>query len=163
LDNNAKIILHQAARMIWLSDRIEEEFAKGRPGLQIMFYLIAAELAAKLCFNFQEEGESRSYVRKFFLEICSDCQKNLLQEAFVWSSLEKGSLALEDAIDYLYDVRCDVVHRGIYYTVSFPSVDNGTSLLNPWKSDHIIIHITIDKLRKIILHGVVEACKKLIL
>lgn len=37
----AKTILHQGARMIWLADRMEE-VAKARPGLRILFYLIAA-------------------------------------------------------------------------------------------------------------------------
>jgi hypothetical protein len=45
-DRTAKIILHQAARMVWLADQIDA-VARGRPALQIMFYMVAAEAVAK--------------------------------------------------------------------------------------------------------------------
>jgi hypothetical protein len=34
--SEAKIILHQTARMLWLADQIDE-VAKGRPAFQILF------------------------------------------------------------------------------------------------------------------------------
>ncbi len=66
-----KAVLHQAARMLWLADRIDD-VARGRPALQILFFLIAAEAVAKLAFNFSHEGKSRHYVHRFFEEICGD-------------------------------------------------------------------------------------------
>src|SRR5882672_5603353 len=61
----AKIALHQAARMLWLADQIED-VATGRPALQILFHLIAAEAVSKITVGFQGEGESRKHVRLFF-------------------------------------------------------------------------------------------------
>ena len=50
-DSPVKEVFHQAARLSWLGDRINE-FAAGRPALQILFYLIAAETIAKLTYKF---------------------------------------------------------------------------------------------------------------
>jgi hypothetical protein len=38
----AKVILNQAARMVWLADRIQDASA-GRPALPITFFIIAAQ------------------------------------------------------------------------------------------------------------------------
>lgn len=50
--SKAKIVLHQAARMLWLADHIVP-FARARPALLILFYVIAAEAVAKLVKGFQ--------------------------------------------------------------------------------------------------------------
>lgn len=62
--NTAKLVLHQAARMIWLADRMGE-FARGRPALQILFFMITAEAVAKLVFGYEGEGESKRHVDLF--------------------------------------------------------------------------------------------------
>ena len=61
--SDAKIILHQTARMLWLADQIDL-VAKGRPAFQILFYLTAAELIAKIVSKYEGEGESRRHVQK---------------------------------------------------------------------------------------------------
>ncbi len=85
-DNQAKIVLHQAARMIWLSDRMEE-VAKDRSALQILFFLIAAEAVAKLVNGVNDEGRSRQQVRSFFEDICSQNHRRLLERSFVQRQL----------------------------------------------------------------------------
>ncbi len=70
----AKVIVNQAARMVWLADRIQE-VSKGRPALPITFFIIAAEAVAKLADCFEDEGQSRVYVRRFFSDFCSEEQR----------------------------------------------------------------------------------------
>src|SRR6266540_4539575 len=114
LRENIKLLLHQVARMIWLGDRIDE-VAKGRPAFQVMFALIAAELAAKIRYEYNGEGQSRKFVHRFFEEICSDEHRAILGQAFRRIG---GYLDVRGAVNYLYGARCDVVHMGSYYDVS---------------------------------------------
>jgi hypothetical protein len=114
LRGRIKLLLHQVARMIWLGDRIDD-LAKGRPAFQVMFALIAAELAAKIRYDFQEEGQSRKFVRRFFEDICTDEHRAVLGRAF---RRVGGYLDVRGAVDYLYSTRCDVVHMGAYYDLS---------------------------------------------
>ena len=53
-ESKAKLVIHQAARMLWLADQIGV-CARGRPALQILFHLIAAEAVAKIVFEFSGE------------------------------------------------------------------------------------------------------------
>lgn len=48
-------MIHQAARMLWLGDRMGE-IAKGRPALRLLFHVIAPEAVAKLVNNFKAKG-----------------------------------------------------------------------------------------------------------
>src|SRR5574341_187144 len=79
--SKAKIVMHQAARMLWLGDRMEE-VAKGRPALQLLFQLIAAEAVAKIVNKFEGEGQSRKHVHLFFEDVCSDFHRDILGKAF---------------------------------------------------------------------------------
>src|SRR6266446_6076256 len=76
-----KQVFHQAARLVWLGDRINE-VAAGRPALQVLFYLIAAETIAKLTYMFEGRGQSRDYVRAFFEKLCSSSAQAILAHAF---------------------------------------------------------------------------------
>jgi hypothetical protein len=115
--SKAKIVVHQAARLLWLADRVDE-VAKGRPALCIAFYLIAAEAIAKMVVGFNGEGKSRYHVRLFFGEICSEQHRHRLEHSF--ATAPGVYLNLVKAVDLLYAVRCDVVHEGQYFTFSLP-------------------------------------------
>lgn len=154
---DAKIILHQTARMLWLADQIDE-VAKGRPAFQILFYLTAAELIAKILAKYEGEGESKKHVRKFFSEICDSPQKERLEKAF--KRIGGGFLTLEAAIDFLYRIRCDVVHRGQYYQFALPLGPREIPLLTGQGNDSIIAEITLQELRQIVLEGAVLAAKR---
>lgn len=109
----AKIMLHQAARMIWLGDRIER-VARGRPALQITFFMIAAEAVAKLAAGYEKEGDSKKHVRMFFDIYCNEAQRKRLYEA-VRDSFPHPPKSGDEVADFLYRIRCDVVHRGRYF------------------------------------------------
>jgi hypothetical protein len=155
VNRDAKIILHQAARMVWLADRIEE-VAAGRPSFQVLLYLTAAELVAKIVSRFEGEGESKKHVRKFFCEICEPPQRDRLGTAF--RAVGGTFLTLEKTVDYLYEIRCDVVHRGQYYTFSLRT--GGIPLLTGTGSNDVIAEISLPELRQIILAGTVSAAKQ---
>ena len=163
LEHPAKVILHQAARMLYLADIVHQP---GRPALEVLFFLIAAEAVAKLVFNFEEEGESRRYVKRFFQEICNDKHKSLLSQAFKKQTDEidfvsDNYLTLDETINFLYDVRCDIIHRGIYFDNLWlkEKCTNG-NLLFGWKNlQYISPNISTDGLRKIVLEGAVLGCR----
>jgi len=156
-DRTAKIIIHQAARMLWLSDQIDE-VARGRPALQILFFIIAAEAVSKLQADFEGEGQSRFHVRRFFLELCSDELRSRLAPAFQ----SNGSwLTPTEAVDLLYDLRCDVAHRGQYYNLHLPRPESDEShQFVTWKGKQLIAFIPATQLRQIVLEGAVLAAKR---
>lgn len=150
----AKIALHQAARMVWLGDQIEE-IAAGRPALQILFLLIAAEAVSKIVFKFTEEGRSREFVRRFFEEICNDDHRAVLASAF---SMNTGGscFTVRQAVDLLYSIRCDVVHEGKYYTFHMRETRGGVPLLNHIEDKFsVVTHLTLPELRQIVIEGAV--------
>ncbi len=157
----AKQILHQAARMLWLSDRMDE-VAAGRPGLRILFFLIAAEAVAKLAFRFSGDGQSRLHVQRFFQELCSDGHRARLGTAFSFAGLPGPGLGAEEAVSYLYDVRCDVVHEGMYFAASLLRTPRATPVLNLWKGSPIAAHITAEELRQMVLEGTVLAAQRVV-
>ena len=158
-ENAAKIVFHQAARMVWLADQVDE-VARGRPAFQVLFYLTTAELVAKVTFDFKGEGDSKKHVHRFFAELCSDTTRAKLAKSF--SRLPYGEVALTEVVNLLYDIRCDVVHRGMYY---------GFQLALPGDDFPQIVHmneisfataLTIRDLRHMILEGTVLASRKLL-
>ncbi|MFH1318533.1 MAG: hypothetical protein ABIH71_05915 [Candidatus Omnitrophota bacterium] len=159
IDTPAKVILHQAARMLYLAGIIHQQ---GRPALQVLFFLIAAESVAKLTFNYQGEGESRKYVKNFFKEICNANRRDRLSKAFKKQLSENNYLTLEETVDFLYDVRCDVVHRGKYFDnlwLKENCVEGNISF--EWKNAQLISpNISTEELRNIILEGAVLGCRK---
>jgi hypothetical protein len=158
-ESKAKIVLHQAARMIWLADRIDE-FARARPALQLLFYLIAAEAIAKIVVGFQGESQSRKHVRIFFEEICSDDQRQVLAKAF--SRVPSGYLTVRETIDLLYDIRCDVVHEGRYFTFTLPETTDGYPMITTVGDEVFTAYVSITEIRRIIIEGAVLGANKLV-
>lgn len=157
--NAAKIVLHQAARMVWLADQIDT-VARGRPAFQILFYLIAAELVAKITFNFKGEGESKRYVRRFFSEICSDQARKRLGSSF--NRTCGKALTCEETVDFLYKIRCDVVHEGMYYTFQLRLPGDTSMQITHVNDLSLITDLTITELRHMILEGAVSASRGLL-
>ena len=114
----AKIMLHQVARMVWLADQVDA-VARGRPALQIMFYMIAAEAVAKLGTGYDGDGESRKHVHVFFTRFLTAEQRNRMLRALEWAQPRPPS-SLDELVDHLYGVRCDVVHEGRYFDMTVP-------------------------------------------
>lgn len=157
--NSPMVVLHQAARMIWLADQIDE-VARGRPAFQVLFYLIAAELVAKLTFGFKGEGESRKFVHRFFGEICDDEARGKLSSSF--SHLPCGSLTREDVVNLLYDIRCDVVHRGMYYSFYLQEEGDDVAQIVHIGDRSYTTDLTVQQLRRMVLKGAVLASQKLL-
>jgi len=156
----AKIALHQGARMLWIADRIAE-VAAGRDAFQILFYLIAAEAVAKIVFRFKGEGKSREHVKRFFGEICTDQHRTRLSQMF--ECQPSGWLTWDEAVDQLYDVRCDVVHQGQYFLFSLKLFSSSVSTLADPRAELgsiIVAHLSLADLRQIVLEGIVEGVKK---
>ncbi len=157
--NAAKIVFHQTARMVWLAEQINE-VARGRPAFQILFYLIAAELVAKITFDFKGEGESKKYVRKFFAELCSDNTRSSLGKSF--SRTQSGPLSWQEVVDLLYKIRCDVVHEGNYASFHLPITGDEFQQLTTVGNESFIVSVTIQQLRRMILEGAVLASERLL-
>jgi hypothetical protein len=156
--NTSKIVLHQAARMIWLADQVEK-VANGRPAFQILFYFVAAELVAKITFGFEGEGESKKYVCRFFDELCSQEARERLGNAFY--HIPGMNLTHKQAVEFLYKIRCDVVHEGKYYAFHLPTAERAVPLLTQRGDTSLISIITIQEIRTIVLEGAVRASQKL--
>lgn len=160
--SKAKIVIHQAARMLWLGDRMDE-VAKGRPALQVLFQLIAAEAVAKLVNKFAAEGESRKHVRLFFEDICSDSHRAVLGTAFS-CGLGGRFLSVRETVDLLYDVRCDVVHEGVYFTLTLARPGDTVRWLTPsgGGKGSLVAGITVQQLRQIVLEGAIRGAVRLL-
>src|SRR5262245_1850036 len=154
--SKAKIVIHQTARMLWLGDRMDE-VAKARPALQVLFQLIAAEAVAKLVNNFTAEGESRKHVRLFFEDICSDSHRAALGKAFRHAP-GGPFISAREAVDFLYDVRCDVVHEGLYFSLTLGRPGDDTTWLTRSGSGKgfLMAGITVEQLRQIVLEGAIR-------
>ncbi len=158
--SKAKLVIHQAARMLWLGDRIAE-CARGRPALQIFFHLIAAEAVSKITFAFDGEGRSREYVRKFFEELCGTEHHGVLETVFT-PEIGEDPIVLRDAVDLLYSIRCDVVHEGQYFSFDMPERDGDTPLMGSIKGRIITVRRPVTHIRQIVLEGAVLAAVRLL-
>ena len=125
--------------MVWLADRIQE-VSRGRPALPITFFIIAAEAVAKLADGFEDEGQSRAYVRRFFSEFCTEHHRARVHHALEWA-VPRPPPSPHAIADYLYSIRCDVVHEGRYFEMTVPS-------------DHCLAEV-----RMVVLEGVVQAAR----
>jgi hypothetical protein len=156
-NNTAKILMHQAQRLISLSDDI----LKIRPhtdSLRLLFLLMCAENIAKLHDGFTGEGHSRKYVRKFFKDYLSDIDKQKLGAGFRDNSASAHllpTLGLDRAVDMLYEIRCDVAHEGECWSFAFH--DETMSMVN--LDPDVIADITFDSLRDIVARGCINAIK----
>ncbi len=165
--DNTKIVLHQAGRMVWLGDQIEK-VAAGRPALQILFYMIAAEAVSKMVFNYEGEHKSKEYTKKFFSDICCDQHRKVLANAFArmpTTHSPNGKLSWEEAVDLLYAVRCDVAHKGKYYDLHLKSpTDSGNTemLSHRWRDCPIFAMISLPDIRTIILQGTILGCRQML-
>ncbi|MBK5964686.1 hypothetical protein CCR95_11495 [Thiocystis minor] len=79
--HRAKIMMHQAQRLISLADDIIQ-VREGRESLQLLFVLICAENISKLFHNFNGEGQSRAYIRRFFSEFIAETDREKLESSF---------------------------------------------------------------------------------
>ncbi len=152
-NNHAKIMMHQAQRLISIADDLPE-IRPHAESLQLMFYMVCAEHLAKLHDKFNGEGQSRAYVRRFFENFVTGGDRGTLAAAFTdHTDYLMRTLPFKRAVDILYNVRCDVVHEGNYWGFAFH--DGSTPMLNT--DPDVIVNIRLDDLRTIVIHGSINA------
>jgi hypothetical protein len=152
-----KVALHQAARMVWLGDRIDE-VARGRPAFQILFYIIAAEAVSKSVFDFKGRGQSKKYVLTFFEKICTATHRTRLDHAFG----DGHYFDWRTAANILYSVRNEVAHESFYYTFHLQDDDDPTPTMTYLAGQSFEAHISLRELRQIILEGAVRGVEMLL-
>lgn len=150
-----KVMMHQAQRLVSLSDEIWE--LRRRDALQVLFLIICAECEAKLQAGFQGDGQSKAYVKKFFARFLSADDQILMSSAFQRIG-DFEPLTLEEAVDLLYDIRCDVVHEGQYWGYFFS--DGDCPMVNP--NHKTIARISIKALRDLVVRASICAIKTLL-
>lgn len=118
--HRAKIMMHQVQRLVSLADDIDQ-IRPNREALRLFFLIVCAENIAKLHANFGREGKSYFYVQNFFEKFVSSADRKVLESSIVDSQFHM--LNLEQVARLLYDVRCDVVHEGNYWSFQFAFPD----------------------------------------
>ena len=146
----AKIMMHQTQRLISLSDDLPA-IRKGNESLRLLFLLICAENIAKMANSFEGEGSSKAYVRNFFHWFLSPDEQQALRAAI--TRHDHARLSLQDVVDALYGVRCDVVHEGRYWGFHFH--DGRTPMLNT--EPDVIVSMTFLEFRALVVKGCINA------
>ena len=148
--HRAKIMMHQAQRLVSLADDLAQ-IRPGKESLQLLFLIICAENIAKLFHNFDDEGQSRAYVRRFFDEFVIGNDRDTLERSFVAEDFV--ALNLQQVVDTLYSVRCDVVHEGQYWGFQFH--DGKTRMIT---GDPVVtVSLQLTALRDIVVRGCIRA------
>ncbi len=149
----AKIMMHQTQRLLSIANDMPQ-IRPQREVLQLLFVLICAENIAKLHDDYTDEGKSRYYVRKFFESFLSDSYQKKIGNGFIDNEDNLlRPLGLRKAIDILYDVRCDVVHEGNYWGLSFH--DGRMPMVNV--EPNVNVYIRFEELKDIVVYGCITA------
>jgi hypothetical protein len=145
-------MMHQCHRLVTIADDMEN-LRRGHDSLPLLFLLVCAENISKLHSNFEGEGQSRAFVRRFFENHLSPAEKKSLTEGIQ----RVGELrpTLEHAVVALYEVRCDLVHEGNYWNFHFPE-PNTYRLLNGMNTT-IRTGIPFHEVRSMIVLGCIRA------
>jgi|26BtaG_2_1085354.scaffolds.fasta_scaffold48334_1 hypothetical protein len=148
--HSAKIMMHQVQRLVSLANDIPQ-IRPGNETLPLLFLLVCAEHIAKLHHKYQGEGQSRSYVRRFFEEFLTEEDETLIRSGI--TSWERRPLPLREAIDILYTVRCDLVHEGRYWGFHFRN--GGTSMING--DPDVVVNLKLHELTDIVVRSAIRS------
>ena len=147
----AKIMMHQTKRLVSLADDLPK-IRPQRDSLQLLFLIICAEHIAKLHNNFIKEGKSRAYTRRFFTVLVSQTDQEILARSFIHRR-PRRMLNIQEVADLLYDVRCDVVHEGMYWKFFFRHEHITMMNIDP----KVNVNIRLSDLRDIVVRGCINA------
>ena len=151
----AKIIMHQGQRLISLADDIPR-IRPGRESLQLLFLIICAENIAKLADDFDGEGQSHRYVGRFFEQFLTPYEQDRIGLSFLDADDHlQRPLGFSKVVDFLYEIRCSVVHEGVYWDLAFN--DGSMPMLNVFGTQKVIVHLTFPQLRDLVAMGCVRA------
>ena len=148
----ALIMMHQTQRLLSIVDDLPK-FRYDVEPLQILFLLMCSENIAKLHDGFRGEGKSRHYIHKFFNQFLSQSDKDTLSYGFIVNDDTSPSIRFKEAVDLLYDIRCDVVHEGNYTNFVFHDGKEPKVNTNP----DVIAEIQLLDIRDIVVRGCIYA------
>ncbi|MCX5814558.1 MAG: hypothetical protein NT178_18750 [Proteobacteria bacterium] len=152
-NHKAKIMMHQTQRLVSIADDIPI-LRPRRESLPLLFLMICVEHISKLHDSFADEGQSRKYVRRFFNQFLSQPDKEKLEASFLdYNATPMVGLNLGKVVDLLYDLRCDVVHEGKYWTFFFS--DGRTPIVNV--DPDVNVYLTLIDLGDIVVRGCINA------
>lgn len=115
----ARRMMLQCKRLVDISEA-QENATENSHALKLFFLVVLAENSAKFYYNYEGDGSSKKYVRKYFEEMMPEEYRDYLQG----NLFEPGKpLNLRFSVDFLYAVRCDVAHEGMYYMFHFRDGD----------------------------------------
>ena len=155
-DLAAKIIMHQAQRLISIADDLPQ-IRPGQEALRLLFLLMCAENVSKLQQGYSGEGESRRYVNRFFVDFLEGPDKTMLSAAFTRNDELLSAVSFDDAVGLLYDVRCDVVHEGNYSGFVFH--DGTTPMINTPPDPDVTSNVRLHDVRSIVVRGCIAAAR----
>ena len=148
--HRAKILMHQTQRLVSLADDVEQ-IRPGKQSLQLAFLILCCEHVAKLFHKFEEDGQSKAYVRRFFEEFVVDADRTKLGSALTAHDLQP--LSVQEVADTLYAVRCDVVHEGKCWGFHF---HNGKMPMLNTDPD-VNVYVQFSEFRDVVVRGAIQA------
>jgi hypothetical protein len=148
--HSAKVMMHQVQRLISIAEDLPQ-IRQGKESLQLMFLLICAENIAKMHAHYDDDGRSKEYVRRFFAQHVAANDQQTLERSFTTHDFQ--ALALQQIVDALYGVRCDVVHEGNYWGFHFH--DGRMAIQN--HGPDMIVSIQLSAFRDIVVRGCISA------
>lgn len=80
------------------------------------------------------------------------------------TGLTKKVASLDEVIDTLYDIRCDVVHEGNYWGFNFATEGEGFPLILSGRNAKRILRVRISyaDFRDIVVRGIIKAVQDII-
>ena len=120
----ARRMMLQRKRLVEISEA-QEKVTGNSDALKLFFLIVLAENSAKFYHYSDDDGNSKAYVRKFFEEMMPiNCSKFLKENLTIAPPKINEPPNLRYAVDFLYAVRCDVAHEGLYYMFHFKDKDS---------------------------------------
>lgn len=148
----SKIIMHQVRRLVLLADDTHQ-LRPGRDSLAVFWYVVCAEAVSKLQADQSDEGPSRQHVRRFFCELASQADRDVLADGFKRPD-DLAPMTVSQAADTLYEVRCSVAHEGNFWEFTMAQ---GIDMIN--EAQPAIVSLTLAELRRLVVRTGVAAAK----
>lgn len=117
---------------------------------------MCAENISKLQQDFTGERQSLAHVRRFFTEFLTQADRDSIANGFTDNNHHlQPRLGFDQAVDFLYDLRCDVVLEGNYSDFAFH--DGAMSMVNT--NPNVTAEILLAELRNIVVRGCIAAAR----
>jgi hypothetical protein len=120
------------------------------------------DTARKARFRILGHGEARKHVHRFFGELCLPADRERIGQTFRRvESAPYEMMSASDAIDVLYDVRKDVVHRGRYFSFNLHEGGSLVTITLHGDGRGLEVSLTAAELRGIVVRGAIAAAERI--